>query len=155
MIVYLFKIFWDAIMQRKLSTKTPYINLSLRLKEFDLKCIPIWHKMDNETYEKQFKLGEAVFAALVEWDSAPVEQTHAVISKLKQDVRNQVVKYTTWIINFIGACTKKKNEINSKMIYDGVNILLRRFQGMDKDFDHCLTLIDQSKEVFLLRKNFK
>ncbi|MCP9260418.1 hypothetical protein DINM_003769 [Dirofilaria immitis] len=77
-------------MQRKLSTKTPYINLSLRLKEFDLKCIPIWHKMDNETYEKQFKLGEAVFAALVEWDSAPVEQTHAVISKLKQDVRNQV-----------------------------------------------------------------
>uniref|UniRef100_A0A8R1TNG5 Uncharacterized protein n=1 Tax=Onchocerca volvulus TaxID=6282 RepID=A0A8R1TNG5_ONCVO len=144
-------------MNRKLSTKSsPYVILSLRLKELDFKCVPMnWETMDKEMYEKQFKLGEAVFAALVEWDGASVQQTHEIISKLKQDIRNYIVKYTIWIINFIGACVKKKNEANTKMVCDGIHILLNRFRGMDQDFDHCLTLIDQSKEVFLLRKNLK
>ncbi|VDO71486.1 unnamed protein product, partial [Onchocerca flexuosa] len=122
------------IMNRKLSTDaSPYVILSLRLKELDFKCVPMtWDTMDKELYEKQFKLGEAVFAALVEWDSAPAQKTHAIVSKLKQDIRNYIVKYTTWIINFIGACAKRKNEANSKMVCDGVHILLSRFQGMDQ-----------------------
>uniref|UniRef100_A0A915Q480 RRM domain-containing protein n=1 Tax=Setaria digitata TaxID=48799 RepID=A0A915Q480_9BILA len=143
-------------MQPRLKSKAPQVVLSLRLKEFDLKCVPIkWDRMDVKTYEKQLQLGEAVFEALVQWHAIAGGKTDVTVSKLVQDVRNQIVKHTNWIINFIGACgDKKKNEANSKLVWDGVQILLRHFRGMDKNLD-CTLWLELRDIIYLLDMNYQ
>lgn len=89
-------------MEQLMINKTPSVILSLRLQQFDLKCIPMeWNEMNEEIYEKQFKLGEAVFEALIQWNNTCNNEVHMLASsKLKQDVRNQIVKVISFFLFF-------------------------------------------------------
>lgn len=75
------------------TVKAPFLVLTTKLKELDLKCLPLpWDSIDEKTLQTQLKLGQSLMEALIRWGTAPPEEADTMNPKIEQDVRNHFVK---------------------------------------------------------------
>ncbi|KHN84860.1 hypothetical protein Tcan_08325 [Toxocara canis] len=134
--------------------KALFLHLHATLKELDLKSIFLEHTaIGLDECDMQMQLGKRFIQALTRWASASPDKADTVDSKTEQDVRNIIVKHTSWIIIFVGICVLEGNSpMPLPEIECGIDLLLKKFRGMDKEFDERLQVIADSGEVELLRK---